>query len=43
MTTAGWIFMFTSLAFVYTLAGWSYLRILKAPPPDQDPPSTDPR
>lgn len=31
MTTSGWIFLMLSLAFVYGLTFWCYVRILKAP------------
>jgi hypothetical protein len=31
MTTVGWIFLFTSLTFVWGLAGYCYYRVLTAP------------
>lgn len=37
MTTGGWIFMSISLTFVWSLAIWSYRRVLTSPEPtDQD-------
>jgi len=33
MTPLGWICMVCSLAFVWSLCGWCYYRILKAPQP----------
>lgn len=37
MTTGGWIFMCSSLTFVWVLAAWCYRRVLTAPEPtDQD-------
>lgn len=29
MTTGGWIFMLVSLGFVWTLALWCYVRVLR--------------
>lgn len=34
MTTAGWIIMLVSLAFVWGLTAWSFHRVLSAPPED---------
>ena len=31
LTLAGWVFMLGSLAFVWTLAVWCYVRILRGP------------
>jgi len=30
MSTAGWVFMIASLAFVWGLAGWCYYRLLRS-------------
>jgi hypothetical protein len=37
MTTGGWIIMLLSLAFVWGLTGWSFYRVLTAPPEDTSP------
>lgn len=34
MTTQGWVFMVTSLAFVWGLCAWCYYRVLSTPPAD---------
>ena len=31
MTTAGWIFMLSSIAFVLTLAGFCFSRVIRKP------------
>jgi hypothetical protein len=36
MTALGWIFLASSLAFVWGLAGYCYYRVLTAPPPPED-------
>lgn len=38
MEPLGWIFMLCSLAFVWGLVTWCFLKILRAPPADE---STD--
>jgi hypothetical protein len=38
MTTAGWIFMVTSLLLVWGLSGWCFYRVLRAPPEDASDP-----
>lgn len=44
MTTWGWIFMLTSLAFVWGATIWAYRRLLTAPPhrPDAEHTRADP-
>jgi hypothetical protein len=36
MTSAGWIFLITSLVFVWSLAGWCFYKVLsiREEPPD---------
>ena len=41
MTTGGWIFMGVSLAFVWSLVGFCYYRILTAPPRETPKPTKD--
>jgi hypothetical protein len=36
MTNVGWILMIASLAFVWTLAIWCYVRVLKNPNQPED-------
>ena len=37
MTALGWIFLWSSLSFVWGLTGWCYYKVLSAPtePPDE--------
>jgi hypothetical protein len=35
MTTAGWIIMFASLALVWSVVIWAYVRLLSAPREDK--------
>jgi len=36
MSAAGWFFMIASLSLVWSVAIWSFTRLLKAPPPDKN-------
>jgi len=37
MTPLGWIFLVTSITFVWGLTGWCFYRVLTAPePPDEE-------
>jgi hypothetical protein len=38
MTALGWIFLGTSLAFVWGLTGWCFYRVLTLPPAEQEVP-----
>ena len=42
MTTAGWIMMIISLAFVWSLVIWCYKRILSSPQKEEVPPGFGP-
>jgi hypothetical protein len=37
MTTAGWIWMIASLAFVWGLSAWCYIRVLSSPQDEKVP------
>jgi hypothetical protein len=34
VTAGGWVLLIVSLSAVYGLAGWCYVKVLGAPPPD---------
>lgn len=40
MTFLGWIFLVTSMAFVWGLTGWCYYRVLAAPADAEGPPAS---
>ncbi len=40
MTPLGWIFLLLSLAFVWGLAGWCYVKVLTAPREIEKPPDS---
>jgi hypothetical protein len=42
MTTAGWIMMILSLAFVWSLVIWCYRKILRSPQKEEVPPGFGP-
>lgn len=40
MTTLGWVFLLTSLTFVWGLAGWCYYKVLTAKGEIEVPPAS---